>query len=77
MKLILPRSLDKELNPVGEEVARARSLSAEERLRLVALVCQASLQVLNLNPKRDRVLVLRDRVPASTTEALRRLGDRT
>lgn len=73
MSLVLPRSLDKNLHTVREEVAYARSLSPEERLRLVAMVCRSTLRVLDMHPQRDRILGMRDLVPRSTREALRRL----
>lgn len=73
MSIVLPPSLDKDLHPTTEEVAYARSLCPEERLRVVALVCHAALQVLNMHPKRDRLLQMRDPVPSSTRMALRRL----
>lgn len=73
MAIFLPPSLDKDHHPLAEEVAYARSLAPAERLRVVALVCRATLQALNLHSKRDRVLAMRDPLPASTREALRRL----
>ena len=73
MTLVLPPSLDKDRHPLEEEVAHARSLGTEDRLRLTARVCRAALRVLNMHPKRDRVLALRDAVPESTRLALRRL----
>ena len=68
----LPPSLDKDRHPL-EEVAHARSLAREGRLRLVASVCRSALRVLNMHPERDRVLATRDEVPESTRIALRRL----
>jgi hypothetical protein len=73
MNIVLPPSLDKDRHPTLEEVAYARSLTPEERLRVVASVCRSALAVLNVHPKRDRLLQMRDPVPASTREALRRL----
>jgi hypothetical protein len=73
MALVLPPSLDKDRHPITEEVAYARSLGPEGRLRLTAMVCRSALRVLNMHPKRDRVLALRDPVPESTRVALRRL----
>jgi len=73
MKMTLPRSLQKELHTIEEEVAYAKSLTPEERLHLVALACEASRQLLEINELRDKVLAMRDPLPASTIEALRRL----
>lgn len=73
MPLVLPRSLNKALHPLEEEVAPARALTPEERLRIVALVCRSALCVLNMHPKRDLLLKMRDPVPPSTREALHRL----
>ncbi|MEQ1502489.1 MAG: hypothetical protein ABMB14_09665 [Myxococcota bacterium] len=74
MAITLPRSMDPQLHSLEEEVARVRGLTPEQRLRLVALVCRSTLSVLNLHPKRDLLLKLRDPVPESTRAALRRLG---
>jgi hypothetical protein len=73
MALELPPSLRKNLHPLEEEVAEARRLTPEERLRVVAAVCRDALVLLNMNPHRDRVLDTRDPVPPSTEAALRRL----
>lgn len=73
MAIVLPPSLDKERHPLEEEVAFARALSPEERLRIVAMVCRSALHALILHPKRDVVLRTRDPVPESTRRALRRL----
>lgn len=73
MPITLPPSLDKDLHTLEEEVAFARSLSPQQRLQVLAQVCRASETLLRLNPKRERVLALRDPLPASTVEALARL----
>ena len=73
MRISLPRSLQKELHPVEDEVAFARSLTPEERLHLVALACRASLKILQLNEQREKVLEMRDPLPVSTLIALERL----
>ncbi len=73
MPIALPPSLDKERHPVGEEVAWARSLSPEQRLGVVALLCRDVMTLLAMNEKRERVLAWRDPVPESTRRALARL----
>ena len=73
MAFTLPASLRRDLHPVDDEVAWARSLSPEERLRVVAALCRDNLILLNMNPHRARVLAMRDPVPASTSAALQRL----
>jgi hypothetical protein len=72
-RFALPPSLDKDRHTVAEEVAPVRALTPEQRLVLVASVCRSALALLNLNPKRDRLLALRDPVPASTRAAWKRL----
>ena len=62
----LPKSLDRRLHSVHDEVAFARSLSPEQRLVIVSRVCRSALAILNLNPRRDKVLALRDPVPETT-----------
>ncbi len=62
----LPKSLDRRLHSVHDEVAFARSLSPEQRLLVVARVCRSARAILNLNPRRERVLALRDPVPETT-----------
>jgi len=62
----LPKSLDRRLHSVHDEVAFARSLSPEHRLLVVARVCRSARAILNLNPRRERVLALRDPVPETT-----------
>jgi len=73
----LPPSLDRDRHPITEEVAWARSLSPEQRLDAVAAVCRSTLHILNMHPKRDTVLALRDPVPDSTRRALKRLRTRS
>jgi len=73
MPLVLPVSLRKDLNTLDEEVSWARSLSPEERLRVVAALCKDTLILLRMNPNAQRVLEMRDAVPASTVAALKRL----
>lgn len=73
MGIQLPPSLRRELHPIEEEVAWARSLAPEERLAVVALLCRDNLTLLNMNPKRERVLPMRDPLPPSTIAALARL----
>jgi hypothetical protein len=74
MAFVLPPSLRRELHTVEDEVAWARGLTPEERLRVVAAVCRDAVTLLNMNPEAERVLALRDPVPASTAAALRRLA---
>lgn len=73
MPLVLPPSLRKELHPIEEEVAWARSLTPEQRLAAVAALCRDNIALLNMNPHRDAVLARRDPLPASTIRALARL----
>ena len=54
-------------------VAWARSLTPEERLAVVALLCRDVITLLSMNDKRDRVLASRDLVPESTRRAFARL----
>ena len=77
MATTLPPSLDRDLHTLEEEVAPARALTPEQRLAVVASVCRAAMHVLRMHPKRERVLALRDPVPASTRAALRRLRARS
>jgi len=73
MVLKLPPSLDKERHPLRDEVAWARSLSPEERLRVTASLCRDAMCLLQMNAHRDRLLALRDPLPESTRRALARL----
>ena len=73
MPITLPPSLDRNVHSLAEEVAFARSLTPEQRLQVVALVCRAAIQLLNLNPKREQVMALRSSLPESTLAALERL----
>lgn len=73
MPIVLPPSLRKELHPLSDEVAWARSLTPEERVRVVASVCRDALILIKMNPKGEHVLTMRDPVPPSTVEALKRL----
>jgi hypothetical protein len=73
MAIVLPPSLMRDRHPVSEEVAWARSLTPEQRLEVVAMLCRDTVKLLALNPKRDRVLSMRDPVPDSTVRALARL----
>lgn len=75
MAIVLPPSLDKRIHTVDAEVVHARSLTPEERLVLVARVCRATMHLLNLNEKRDRILRMRDPVPESTRVAWKRLRE--
>lgn len=77
MAFQLPPSLRKELHPIEAEVAWARGLTPEERLRVVALLCRDSLTLLNMNPQRQRILDSSDPLPASTLAALARLRTRS
>lgn len=69
----LPPSLDKTRFSLAAEVSFARSLSIEERQRVLAKVCQATMQILKLNSHKDELLKARDPVPESTTRAMQRL----
>lgn len=73
MRIKLPPSLDRRVHTVEDEVAFAKSLTLEQRLEVVALVCRAAIQVLQLNPLREQVMAARDPLPVSTIAALRRL----
>lgn len=73
MAFVLPPSLRKELHPLEEEVSWARSLTPEQRLAVVAALCRDTVTLLNMNPRRDAVLALRDPVPESTRQAMARL----
>ena len=73
MRITLPPSLRKDLHTISEEVAWAKGLSPEQRLAVTALLCRDVVALLQLNPKRDRVLALRDPLPESTRRALARL----
>ncbi len=73
MKTNLPPSLDKRRHSGDAEVAYARSLTPEERLRLVARVCRSTLHALRIHSKPEVVLATRDPLPDSTVRALRRL----
>jgi hypothetical protein len=69
----LPPSLRRELHSVEDEVAWARSLTPEERLRVVASLCRDAMILLNMNPNRDKILAMKDPLPPSTVAALARL----
>lgn len=73
MAIQLPPSLRRELHSIEEEVAWAKGLKPEDRLAVVALLCRDSVTLLNMNPRRDRVLEARDPVPPSTAAAFARL----
>jgi len=76
MRISLPPSLRKELHTIEREVAWAKQMSPEQRLSVVALLCRDAVTLLQMNPKRDRVLALRDALPESTRRALARLRQR-
>ncbi len=76
MPIRLPPSLDKQRHTLREEVSWARGLSPEERLAVTSMLCRDAMILLAMNPKRERVLALRDPVPESTRRALARLGGR-
>jgi hypothetical protein len=73
MPLVLPPSLQRDRHPLSEEVAWAKSLTPEQRLEVLASLCRDTVKLLSMNPKRDRVLAIRDPVPESTVKALARL----
>ena len=73
MAINLPRSLRKDLHSISEEVAWARTLTPEQRLAVVELLCRDSVTLLNMNPHRERILERKDPLPASTLVALKRL----
>lgn len=73
MPITLPPSLDRHRHTLEEETAFARSLTPEQRVQILALVCQAALHTLNVNPKREQLLQMKDPLPASMIAALRRL----
>ncbi len=70
MRITLPASLRKERHTLEKEVAWAKALSPEERLAVTALLCRDVVTLLQMNPKRDRVLALQDPLPESTRRAL-------
>lgn len=76
MAIDLPPSLRRDLHLIEEEVAWARTLQPEERLAVVALLCRDNLTLLNMHPRREKVLAMRDPLPASTLAALARLHSR-
>lgn len=73
MPIALPPSLCRERHSIREEVAWARNLSPEQRLAVTAVQCREAAILLLMNPKRDRILALRDPVPESTRRAFARL----
>ena len=73
MPVTLPPSLRREQHSLEEEVAWARSLTPEQRIEVIAVLCRDAISLLELNPKRDALLNMRDPVPESTTRALARL----
>jgi hypothetical protein len=73
MRISLPPSLQKDRHPVSEKVAWARTLTPEERLAVVAMLCRDTVTLLQMNPKQARVHPLQDPVPESTRIALTRL----
>ena len=75
MPFTLPPSLDRRLYTVERETAFARSLTPEQRVVVVALVCRAATQILELNSRRDLLLAQREPLPASTLAALQRLRE--
>ena len=77
MKIALPPSLQKELHSLESEVAWARTLTPEQRLVVTHQLCRDAIRQLAMNPKRDRILELRDPVPDSTVRALARLRSAT
>ena len=76
MPIRLPPSLRKDRHTLQEEVAWARGLTPEERLAATATLCRDAMILLAMNPKRDRVIALRDPLPESTRRALARLRRR-
>ena len=73
MRISLPPSLSKERHTLQEEVAWSRRLSPEQRLTVTAMLCRDAVTLLQMNPKRERVLALRDAVPERTRRAFARL----
>jgi hypothetical protein len=71
--IALPPSLRKERHSVAAEVSWAKQLTPPERLAVVALLCRDAVTLLQMNPKADQVLAMRDPVPESTKRALARL----
>ena len=69
----LPPSLQKGRHSVAEEVAWAKQLTPEERLRVLAALCRDVVALLQMNERRDVILASRDPVPESTRRALARL----
>jgi len=76
MPISLPPSLRKERHTIREEVAWAKGLSPEERLQVLASLCRDAVLLLQMNPKRDRILAARDPLPESSRRALARLRRR-
>lgn len=73
MRIRLPPSLDREVHGLDKEIERARRLSPEERLRVVAAQCEEALILLRMNEHRETLLRERDPVPDSTRRAYARL----
>ena len=72
----LPPSLQRERFPVEAEVERARHLSPEERLRLLASLCEDAEWLLSANDRRALVVNRRDPLPAGTVALWARLHQR-
>ncbi len=73
MPIVLPPSLDKRIHTLREETEFARSLTPQQRLEVVAKVCASAIRILEMHPKRDKVLATRAPLPESTRLALKRL----
>jgi hypothetical protein len=75
MAFTLPPSLRRDLHSLEAEVEWSRGLTPEQRLVVLAGLCRDALDLLNMNPLRDRVLAMVDPVPPSTVAALKRLRE--
>ncbi|MEZ4323090.1 MAG: hypothetical protein R3F61_36830 [Myxococcota bacterium] len=73
MPIVLPPSLDREIQTLEKECAYAKSLTPEERLEVVAQCCAAAWSQVLAHTQRDRLLAMEDPLPESTIAALKRL----
>jgi hypothetical protein len=66
-----------DVESVRREAERYRGMRADEKLELVASACRTAALLLEASPNRERALMYRDPLPASSVAALKRLmGDR-
>jgi len=75
MPIVIPPSLDKEIQTLEKECAYAMSLTPEERLEVVAQCSAAAWSQVLAHTQRERLLASRDPLPESTLAALKRLRE--